>query len=70
MTEYDEAAWSVDYVIDLPEVPICIGVGQEQLKDAEVELHHVDGDVITGMLVKLDGTEKLIHLISSASQKI
>lgn len=70
MTEYDEAAWSVDYVIDLPEVPICIGVGQEQLKDAEVELHHVDGDVITGMLVKLDGTEKVIHLISSASQKI
>ncbi len=69
MEACEEIEWTDDNVIDIPDVPISIGVGKEQLQNADIELHYTDGEVISGTLISLDGTNKVIQLISSVSQQ-
>lgn len=70
MTACEALTWDIDKPIDVPEVPISIGVGKEQLQDAEIKIHFMDGDVVYGTLISLDGSEKVIQYNSSMTKKV
>lgn len=69
MTACEKITWLEERVIDIPDAPICIGVGKELLEGAEIKLHLISGDVKFGTLSSLDGAQKNIHFISSDEQK-
>lgn len=73
MTAYEKISTSVDEigsVIDLPLTPSCMEIDNDQLHDAEIELHCMDGSIVEGNLHTLDGTEQIIHYLCAKKQKL
>jgi len=70
MTVCGKEVWPETKVIDIPIAPICIGVGKEQIQDANIELQCMDGSIKTGILAGLDGANKVIQFVSSKKQQM
>jgi type IV pilus assembly protein PilB len=73
MTAYEKIITTeqhIEHVIDLPFPPIFMDAENEQLEDAEIELHCMSGNVVNGNLLTLDGTEKLVIYISEQKQEM
>lgn len=47
----------IENVIDLPVAPICMDAENEQLQNAEIELHCMNGNIIQENLHTLDGAK-------------
>ncbi|MBL1142779.1 MAG: Flp pilus assembly complex ATPase component TadA [Proteobacteria bacterium] len=61
---------NLDNVIDLPPPPIFMDADNEQLQNADIELHCMNGSVLDGKLHTLDGTKQLIHFVSVTQTKM
>ncbi len=59
----------IDNVIDLPLPPIFMDAESEQLQNAEIVLHCMNGNILNGNLHTLDGTKQLVDYISTEKQK-
>jgi len=73
MTAYEKITspdQEIENVIDLPSAPICMDAENEQLQNAEIELHCMNGNIIEANLHTLDGAKKIIHYISIEKQEM
>lgn len=71
MSEHENLSPSkqgIDNVIDLPPTPICMDVENEQLQDADIELHCMNGSIVEGNLHTLDATKQTFQFIFSRNK--
>ncbi len=60
----------IDNVIDLPPTPICMDAEHEQLQEATIELHCMNGNVLEGNLHILDATNQIVQFILASKPKM
>ncbi|MEM7026807.1 MAG: hypothetical protein AAF410_01105, partial [Pseudomonadota bacterium] len=60
------AALNEEQIIDLPDRPICVGVGEEQLLDADIEIYLADGIKKEGSLKCINSKDNYINYLYSS----